>query len=71
MVVVVRGIRVSDDNPRKINIPWVQPERSYRLRTLLNPRDLGRFTGKQLQQGTVELTLPAAGQEIIEVEAGG
>ena len=64
-VVVLRG---SDGNDqRSINIPWVVPTATYQLTSLLAPKELGAFTGKQLQTGELILTLPRLGQEIIEL----
>ncbi|CAG5008907.1 hypothetical protein DYBT9275_04382 [Dyadobacter sp. CECT 9275] len=65
VVVVLRG---TDGLPsRKINIPWVAPHNRYRVRLSFSGRDLGFFTGKQLQQGRLELELPVLSQEVIEL----
>lgn len=63
--VVMRGN--SGEAVRQINLPWVKSDRDYTVRALLTPRDLGRFSGKQLQNGDLKLELPALGQEILEI----
>ena len=65
VVVVIRGSEGKDE--RRINIPWVAPDKRYHVRALLAEKELGEFTGLQLQDGAVTLKLPAMGQEIIEV----
>jgi hypothetical protein len=67
-VVVVRGSGGAER--RAINIPWVKPEGSYGVAALFRERRLGDFTGRQLQSGAVELTLPVYGQEILELTPG-
>ena len=37
------------------------------MTALFNERRLGVFTGRQLQRARVELSLPAYGQEILEL----
>lgn len=68
-VVVVRGSGGAER--RAINVPWVLPERRYAVTALFAERSLGDFTGRQLQAGSVELSLPAYGQEIIELTPAG
>ena len=65
-VVVLRGSEGNDS--RKINIPWVKAENKYSVKALFADRDLGVFTGKQLQSGALELSLECFGQEILEVK---
>jgi len=65
VVVVLRGN--AGDEVRKVNIPWVQPQRKYRLKALFADKDLGIFSGKQLQKGELSLSLKKFGQEIIEL----
>ena len=65
VVVVVRGSGGAEQ--RKINIPWVKAEERYRLTALFADRALGEFSGKQLQEGSLELKLPKMGQELVEV----
>lgn len=64
-VVVLRG--TEGNEKENIFIPWVLPDKSYRLKALFSNRDLGSFTGKELQHGAVVLSLPTLGQEIIEL----
>ncbi len=65
-VVVIRGSQ--GENERAVNIPWVAGDRNYQVRTLLAEKPLGRFTGKQLQDGAVRLALAPLGQEILELK---
>ncbi len=64
-VVVIRGSMGADQ--REINIPWVQPDRQYKVRALFQEKDLGTFSGKQLAGGELKLELPTMGQEILEL----
>lgn len=64
-VVVVRGSGGAER--RAINVPWVLPERRYTVTAVFAERSLGDFTGRQLQAGSLELSLPAHGQEILEL----
>lgn len=64
-VIVLRGS--AGEQERKINIPWVNPEQRYYLKGLLSGKDLGRFSGKQLQKGDLKIILQPFGQEIIEI----
>ena len=64
-VVVLRGSGGADQ--RAINIPWVVPGATYKVTSLLDPGQLGVFTGKQLQDPGVTLSLARFGQEILEL----
>jgi hypothetical protein len=64
-VVVLRGNGGAES--RAVNIPWVDPARTYTVTTLLDGKQRGSFTGKQLQAGEFTLALPVFGQEIIEL----
>ncbi len=64
-VVVLRGN--AGENSQKINIPWVKAGRKYKLTALFSGKQLGNFTGKQLQNGELELSLSRWSQEIIEI----
>lgn len=64
-VVVIRGSGGPEHRP--VNIPWVQPERTYRVTARLAGKALGTFTGSQLKSAALDLTLPACGQEILEL----
>ena len=64
-VVVLRGSGGKDQ--RAINIPWVDPNETYKVTVLLQAKELGAFTGKQLQAGELTLSLPLLGQEILEL----
>lgn len=68
-VVVLRGS--AGDAERKINVPWVAGERTYKVTALLQGKELGTFTGAQLREGAVTLALPAYGQEILELAPSG
>ncbi|MEN6334907.1 MAG: hypothetical protein ABFE01_11645 [Phycisphaerales bacterium] len=64
-VVVVRGS--GGAGLRAINIPWVRPDRRYVVAALFSELPLGDFTGRELQAGVIELSLPVYGQEILEI----
>ncbi|MCE4565898.1 alpha-galactosidase [Maribellus sp. CM-23] len=64
-VIVLRGSSGADS--RQINIPWVKADKTYQLKALFSGKDLGEFTGKQLVDGELNLSLPHLGQEIIEI----
>jgi hypothetical protein len=64
-VVVIRGSEGPDE--RAINIPWVLPERTYRVTALFSGEFLGAFTGADLRKGKLSLSLPPMGQEILEL----
>lgn len=64
-VVVLRGSSGADS--RHINIPWVKEDKKYNLNALFSGEELGEFTGKQLHDGELEISLQTFGQEIIEV----
>ncbi|HAZ02137.1 MAG: hypothetical protein A2W90_22665 [Bacteroidetes bacterium GWF2_42_66] len=64
-IVVLRGKEGS--NQKKINIPWVQKEKKYRLQLCFSGKELGLFTGNKLINGKVELELEKNSQEIIEI----
>lgn len=64
-VIVLRGSSGADS--RSINIPWVQTGKNYKLKALFAQKDLGEYTGQQLQDGQLNLSLNKFGQEIIEV----
>ncbi len=67
VVVVIRGSGGAEE--RQINVPWVLPRAQYRVTALFSDRDLGSFSGSQLQQGALKLTLPSLGQEILELSS--
>lgn len=66
VVIVLRGS--AGDDKRKINIPWVLPEKSYKLKTLFGEEELGTFAGSDLINGALDIALPKYGQEILEVK---
>ena len=66
-VVVIRGKQGKEE--RAVNIPWVLPDRDYQVNALLAEKQVGRFSGKQLQDGALHLQLPPLGQEILELKA--
>ena len=49
---------------------WIKPDREYNIIALFTERKLGTFTGKQLQNGALVLTLDHLGQEMLEVTPG-
>ena len=62
-------IRGSDgESERAVNIPWVQGDLDYQVIALLADKPLGRFSGRQLQDGALRLQLPPLGQEILELK---
>ena len=65
-VVVIRGN--SGKEKRAVNIPWVLPQKRYQLTALFGEKELGTFTGSDLINGKLEITLPKYGQEILEVK---
>lgn len=65
VVVILRGSAGTDW--QKINIPWVKPNKKYQIRVALADKELGEYSGKQLQDGELKLELPCFGQEIIVV----
>lgn len=65
VVVVIRGTEGKDN--RLINIPWVDARRKYVLTRHFANQKLGVFTGEQLIKGQLAISLPAVGQEIIEL----
>ncbi|MCX6903075.1 MAG: alpha-galactosidase [Verrucomicrobia bacterium] len=68
-VVVVRGR--GGAGRQAINIPWVNAGRRYKITALFSERNLGTFTGEQLQSAGVDLALPVWGQEILELAPPG
>lgn len=65
VVVVIRGM--AGVPSRSVNVPWVPDGSHYTVTAVLSGRPLGRFTGKQLREGALTLSLPALGQEILEL----
>ena len=64
-VVVLRGN--GGKAQRAVNIPWVLPNKRYQLTALFREKELGTFTGSDLINGKLKITLPKYGQEILEV----
>ncbi len=64
-VVVLRGSGGADT--RSINVPWVQPEGTYRVRACFANREAGVFSGEELINGKLSLALEHYGQEILEI----
>ena len=52
---------------RIINIPWVLRDSKYKIRFSFSKKEVGVFTGKELIQGAISLSLIPYGQEIIEI----
>lgn len=65
-VVILRGS--GGDEQRIINIPWVIKDRRYRVKACFVGKVLGTFTGQELQEGAIKLSLPVYGQEILELD---
>lgn len=64
-VIVLRGS--TGDDAQRINIPWVKAIQKYKLTALFSGKQLGEFTGKQLQNGELKINLSPWDQEIIEL----
>ncbi len=65
VVVVIRGSEGSEQ--RQINIPWVASDRNYSIKQLFTEKELGIYSGKELQEGIIQLSLSSFGQDILEV----
>jgi len=65
VVVVLRGSQGASQ--RAINIPWVDPNKTYQVSTLFQGGNPRQVTGARLQAGDLTLALPAFGQELIEL----
>jgi hypothetical protein len=64
-VVVLRG--AGGENMRAVNVPWVAGQTRYNVHAVLSDRNMGEFSGRQLQAGELHLMLPVNGQEILEL----
>jgi len=67
-VVVVRGSGGAAG--RAVNIPWVPASLTYHVAGVFSGRNYGVVDGKQLQERGIPVTLPAFGQEILEIGPG-
>ena len=65
VVVVIRGR--GGENTRKINIPWVEQDKQYRVFSRFSGRLIGNYAGHELIDGKLQITLPSFGQDIIEI----
>lgn len=65
VIIVLRGSKGKDR--RGINIPWVNSDKKYLLKALFEDRELGVFSGEQLHNGELELSLRSFGQEMLEI----
>lgn len=65
VVVVIRGS--GGDKKRQINIPWVSPDSNYSIKQLFTNKELGSFSGQELQEGIIQLSLSPLGQDILMV----
>jgi len=64
-VVVLRG---AGGAPRRaVNIPWVLPERSYRVAGLFSGKSYGVVSGKALRETGLPVALAPNGQELLEL----
>lgn len=66
IIVVIRGN--AGENKRKINIPWVNKNDKYIVKSLFTGEFIGEFIGGDLQDGKLEIQLPKMGQTILAVE---
>ena len=66
IVVVIRGSNGSEQ--RQVNIPWVASDRNYSIKQLFTEMELGNYSGKELQEGIIQLSLPSFGQDILLVK---
>lgn len=64
-VVVLRGRQ--GQSTRSINIPWVSPTEHYQVYARFSKANLGIYTGRQLINGELKVSLSAYGQEILEL----
>ena len=65
VVVVIRGS--GGDKKRQINIPWVSPDSNYSIKQLFTNKELGSFSGQELQEGIIQLSLSPLVQDILMV----
>ncbi|MCF7567041.1 hypothetical protein L3X37_01510 [Sabulilitoribacter arenilitoris] len=65
VVVVIRGSGGNDQ--QKINIPWVREDCKYSMKQLFANKELGVFSGQELQEGKILLSLPPYGQDMLQV----
>ena len=68
-VVIVRGSGGAER--RAINVPWVDPQRRYRVTAHFASADLGVISGRKLRDRGVTIQLSPWGQEILELAAAG
>ncbi len=66
VVVVVRGYL--GRKFKRINIPWVDANAEYEVLACFKEKSLGKYSGKQLQNGILKIALPRLGQEILEIK---
>ena len=66
-VVVLRGSGGLEQ--RAIHVPWVDPQRRYRVTELFTSVNLGVVNGKELRERGVSIQLSPMGQEILELAA--
>jgi hypothetical protein len=64
-VVVVRGS--AGPASRRVDVPWVRRDRSYRVTGLFAAKPYGDITGAELQDSGILMDLPVYGQEILEI----
>ncbi len=65
VVVVLRGS--GGKEKMQINIPWVSQGSKYSIKQLFTQKELGCFSGRELQGGVIHLSLPPFGQDILMV----
>jgi hypothetical protein len=66
VVIVIRGSGGSDE--KRINIPWVASDQNYKVKQLFNGKEHGIFTGEELHEGIIKLSLSHFGQDILLLE---
>ena len=66
-VVVIRGR--GGENERNVNIPWVDREKRYQVISCFSKRLIGNYTGSELIEGKLLISLPTLGQDILEIRS--
>lgn len=64
-VIVLRGAKGS--STCLINVPWVLPNKRYKVTAKFSGKNMGIYTGQQLIDGKMKISLDTYGQEILEL----
>jgi hypothetical protein len=67
-VVVLRGS--GGEDTRNVNIPWIARDRSYLVTACFSDKFLGEFSGAELLDHGIPISLAPYGQEILEIADG-